>query len=185
MITICTAWKQAATGDEQQWAKDYIRLLGACFKSRGVYSPESFAMGLERLTFAGNPFLPTQGEFVDMCQPRATDYGLPDLESGFIQAQRIWLHKDLLIQDAHPVFHHMASQGIFHVYGFKQAKTGDMKGWKAEFNLALNQCMWHLQRGDELGEAPKALEHDRTIIQPTAEDIERTSKARTELMEKF
>lgn len=185
MVTICTAWKQAVEGDEQVWAKNYIRLLHACFMERGMTDTSCFGRGLKRLTFRGNPFLPTQGEFVEMCQPQPEDFDLPELDAGFIQAQRIWLHKDLPIHEAHPVFHHMAANNIFHVFGFKNARSAEMKMWKQEFKLALHQCMWHLSNGGELGEAPLPLEHKREVIQPTDEDIEATADTRASLMEAF
>ena len=166
------------------WAKNYVRILHACLLKRNIQVSD-FGRGLERLAFSKKQWLPTQGEFVEMCEKGFTDYGMPDLESAWIQAQRIWLHKTKDITEAHPCFNHMATNNIFYVYGFKQAKAEQMGGWKKEFELAMNQCLGFVRNGQKFGEVPKRLQENRAIIKPTKADIEQTKDARAFLMEQM
>lgn len=98
MTTVCTAWRQATTGDPQAWAASYKRELLESLVRLGVTDEARMRIGLTRLKAAQRDFLPNPEVFAEMCVS-AEDLGLPSEDSAYRMAAN-W--KSLPAIERHP-----------------------------------------------------------------------------------
>lgn len=98
MTTVCTAWRQATTGDPQAWASRYKRELLESLVRLGVTDEARMRIGLTRLKASRRDFLPNPEAFAELCSS-AEDLGLPDEQAAYYMAAN-W--KSLPARKRHP-----------------------------------------------------------------------------------
>jgi hypothetical protein len=82
--SICPAFKQAwPTQFEIDEAKYH---WVQAFRDCGLNEMEKIHIGIRNFRRLKKSFVPTPGEFIDLCKPLASDYGLKDTETAFKEA---------------------------------------------------------------------------------------------------
>lgn len=85
LTTVCTAWRQATTGDPAAWAASYKRELLESLVRLGVTDEARMRVGLTRLKASRREFLPNPEAFAEMCVS-PEDLGLPSEDAAYRMA---------------------------------------------------------------------------------------------------
>lgn len=87
LFSVCKAWK-VALGDEQA-VGDCKRQWLSTFKENNITSIERIKKGMVKVRARKLPFLPSPGEFLEMCTPCYVDEGWPEPKDAFGSACRV------------------------------------------------------------------------------------------------
>jgi len=78
---ISPAFKQAwpTQSEFNQAKKSWVK----AFIQSNFHEIEQIQYGINKFRLAGKAFIPTVGEFMELCKPKIQDYGLPETEEAF------------------------------------------------------------------------------------------------------
>ncbi len=124
LMSIFPAWKQALTTPQQvahakkTWTKAMIE--------NGITDKRRMAIGLRVARQSNSPFLPSAGQFVEWCLPKADDYGLPDERTAYLEACQN-SHNVTTSKWSHPAIFYAGKQtGFFLLKTAKEDKSWPM-----------------------------------------------------------
>jgi hypothetical protein len=151
--SILPAFKQAwPTKGEYAAAK---RNWTLAFCESNLKSMNQIKIGLKRLRSQISPFVPTCGQFIELCKATAQELGLPTVEKAYTEA----------CAAAHPqgdkIFSHRVVEHAFVNVGSYNLKTYPKSVSYPMFEHAYEVSCQSFMNGDKLTEIPKAIE-DKT-----------------------
>lgn len=92
LMSIYPAWKQAWPDDaavdaaKKTWIKSFLE--------NQIGTMEQIRLGVQACRRSAEPWIPSAGQFIDMCKPSAHDLGIPDLETSWVEACNASAHPD-------------------------------------------------------------------------------------------
>lgn len=138
MFAIKPAYRQAWPDNESMQASKKEWVLA--FKDEGIDSVEQLKKGIATLRTKPTPFIPSPGEFIQMCRFEPEDIGAPSVEMAYREACKYSSPTENKMKWSHPaVKHAWSSTGSWRLH--QESRKATFSDFAKNYDFAINAFM--------------------------------------------